>query len=140
MANEIQKYDPQAFAAQRVYDRLTEPLEDLTPIQQINTIAVGVGNLRKTLDEVVEKLKDKAVGEQKKVVGEKDDNVQTVYSGLDKARRTNDFEMYDKVSMDVIRAIMQAKGSVSDLRLLQSGDFDGYVKSQKLLTEGGDVK
>ena len=48
--------------------------------------------------------------------------------------------MYDKVSMDVIRAIMQAKGSVSDLRLLQSGDFDGYVKSQKLLTEGGDVK
>ena len=78
MANEIQKYDPQAFAAQRVYDRLTEPLEDLTPIQQINTIAVGVGNLRKTLDEVVEKLKDKAVGEQKKVVGEKDDNVQTV--------------------------------------------------------------
>ena len=138
--NAIQKYDPQAFAAQRVYDRLTEPLEDLTPIQQINTIAVGVGNLRKTLDEVVEKLKDKAVGEQKKVVGEKDDNVQTVYSGLDKARRTNDFEMYDKVSMDVIRAIMQAKGSVSDLRLLQSGDFDGYVKSQKLLTEGGDVK
>lgn len=136
MGNEIQKYDPQAFAAQRVYDRLTEPLEDLTPIQQINTIAVGVGNLRKTIDEVVEKLRDRAVDEQKKVVEEKDSNVQTVYSGLDKARKSNDFEMYDKVSADVIRAIMHAKGSVSDLRLLQAGDFNAYAKSQKLLTEG----
>ena len=134
--NAIQKYDPQAFAVQRVYDRLAEPLEDLTPVQQVNTIAVGVGNLKRTLEEVVEKLKDKAVEQQRFVVGERDKTVQDVYSGLERARRNEDFEQYDKVGSEVIRAIVVAKGAVTDMRLLEKGDFDGYVKSQKLLTEG----
>lgn len=136
MVNDLKKFDPQAFAAQRVYDRLVEPLDGMNASQQVNTIAVGVGNLRRTLDDIVAKLRDRAVEEQKKVVGERDDSVQTVYSGLDKARKTNDFDLYDRVSADVIKAITQAKGSVSDLRLLQAGNFDGYVTSQKLLMEG----
>lgn len=89
--------------------------------------------MRRTLDEIVSKLRDHAVEQQKEVVGERDDNVQTVYAGLDKARKTNDFDLYDRVSADVIKAITVAKGSVSDLRLLRAGDFDSYVKSQKLL-------
>ncbi len=136
MVNDLRKFDPQAFAAQRVYDRLVEPLDGMNASQQVNTIAVGVGNLRRTLDDIVAKLRDRAVEEQKKVVGERDDSVQTVYSGLDKARKTNDFDLYDRVSADVIKAITQAKGSVSDLRLLQAGNFDSYVTSQKLLMEG----
>lgn len=137
MVNDLKKFDPHAFTAQRVYDRLVEPLEDLNSSQQVNTIAVGVGNLRRTLDEIVEKFKGKAVEQQKFVVGDKDKIVQTVYVGLEQARRTNNFEQYDAVGTDVIRAINVAKASVTDLRLLERGDFDGYVKSQKLLTEGG---
>lgn len=139
MTNELKKFDPHAFAAQRVYDRLIEPLEEMNSSTQVNTIAVGVGNLKRTLDEIVDKLRDRAVEQQKFVVGDKDKTVQTVYAGLEQARKSNNFEQYDSVGTEVIRAITFAKASVTDLRLLERGDFDAYVKSQKLL-DGGEVK
>ncbi len=141
MVNEIIKYDPQAFAVTKVYERLVKPLEGMEPLQKVNTIAVGVGTLRKKLEDVVNLLKDSAVEEQKKVVGETDKFVQKTYAGLDSARKSNDFEAYDKVGTDVINAIKIAKGDVTNLRLLQNGDFDSYVKNQRLLEgNGGEAK
>src|SRR3989344_4031937 len=138
MVNEIKRFDPHAFAAQRVYDRLVEPLEGMNPSTQVNTIAVGVGNLRKTLDEIVNKLRVRVVEQQKFVVGDKDKVVQTSYAGLEEARKANNFEQYDKVGTEVIGAITIAKASVTDLRLLERGDFDTYVRNQKLLENGGE--
>ena len=86
-------------------------------------------------------LRDRAVEQQKFVVGEKDGAVQTVYAGLEQARKTNNFDQYDKIGTDVIRAITVAKASVTDLRTLEGGDFESYVKSQKLLEgNGGEAK
>ncbi|MBI4918391.1 hypothetical protein HY837_00545 [archaeon] len=131
MKNEIQKYN--AFSAQRVYETLAEGLEGLSDEEQVIVISGGVTQIRKRLEEIVERFKARAVNSQEKIVLKRDEEVNKKYSELEKARENRDLDKYDSVSSELIGKLTYAKQGVEGLRLLRSGKFEEYAGKQKFL-------
>ncbi len=129
--NEIQKYN--VFSAQRVYETLAESLDGLSDEEQVIVISGGVTQIRKRLEEIVERFKARAVSSQEKIVLKKDEEVNKKYSELEKSREDRDLDKYDSVSSELICKLTYAKQSVEGLRLLRSGKFEEYAKQYKFL-------
>lgn len=137
--NEITRNNGNLLGVKSVYERLSEPLESLSSKEQVMTIANGIPNLRKSLDKLVEMFKDRAVNEQKNIIKSKDEEVQSDYEELERARKTKDYNLYDQVGGKLITSLAIAKGTVYDLRLLEKGDFETYIDNKKMIENGGDM-
>lgn len=137
MQNIIQKYNPQQeFAVEKVYQKLTQGIENLPAEEAVDGLLQGVNYLRQGINQVVERIFDGAEQKQNVVMKEKADqwtkSTEKVKEAINRASSTGDYGIVEKYLKEATKSTITAKESVSKMKYIKQRGQTEYNPAKEL--------
>ena len=137
MQNSLQRYNAQQeFAVDKVYEKLTRGIENLTADEAVDGLLFGADYLRNGIAQVIERIYQGAEGKQAVVVADKADkwtkSTEKVKEAITDATRSGDYEIVERKLRDATKATIAAKESVSKMKFIKQRGQTAYNPAREL--------
>lgn len=137
MQNSLQRYNAQQeFAVDKVYEKLTRGIENLTADEAVDGLLFGADNLRQGIAQVIERIYQGAEGKQAIVVQDKADkwtkSTEKVKDAIADATQSGDYETVERKLRDATKATIAAKESVSKMKFIKQRGQTAYNPAREL--------
>jgi len=139
MSNHIQRYNAQQeFAVDKVYQKLTQGIDNLPPGEAVDGLLQGVDYLRRGINQVVERIFQGAEEKQAVVLQDKAEHwtetTERVKAAIGEATTSGDYETVEKRLRDATKATIAAKESVSKMKFIKQRGQTEYNPGKELTT------
>ena len=137
MANQMQRYNPQQeFAVDKVYEKLTRGIENLTAEEAVDGLLGGADYLRRGINQVIDRIFEGAEDKQSVVVQNRADqwtkSTERVKEAIGEATATGDYDTVEKRLRDATKATIAAKESVSKMKFIKKRGQTEYNPTREL--------
>ena len=135
--NQLQRYNAQQeFAVERVYQKLTEGMDDLSANEAVDGLPHGANLLKQGINQVVERIFECAEQKQAEVVYEKTDQWQSateqVRSAVIDATLSGEYDVVEEKLKEATKATITAKESVRKMKYIKQRGQTEYDAKKDL--------
>lgn len=116
----------QEFAIDRVYQKLTNGIENLSAEQSVDGLLIGADILRRSMGQLLFKFYQDAEQRQETVLGDRATSLEALSASAMEAAKAGDLDKYDSVLQQVVNASVLCKESSAKMKYIKSRGQEGF--------------